>query len=140
MPSDIFLDTSYAVALYIKSDQYHEAAVALSKRLEQDRSRIITTVPILFEIGSAFSSVRYRKKGGELLDAVSQDPLVETMPITDRIYTEAVELFQSRKDKNWSLTDCFSFAVMRDQGLEDALTSDIHFKQAGFRRLLIDND
>jgi predicted nucleic acid-binding protein len=131
MPTDIFLDTSYAVALYIKSDQYHVAAVDLSKRLEQGRHRIVTTIPVIFEIGSAFSSVPFRQKGSELLDTLSQDPLVETVPITDRFYNEAVGLFNSRKDKNWSLTDCYSFAVMRERGLEEALTSDIHFKQAG---------
>ncbi len=140
MSNDIFLDTSYVIALYIQSDQYHETAVALSERLEHDRRKIVTTIPVIFEIGSAFASVRFRKKGGELLDTLSQDPLIETVPITDSFYAEAVALFNSRKDKNWSLTDCFSFVVMNERGLTEALTADIHFKQAGFRRLLIDND
>ena len=38
--------------------------------------------------------------------------------------------------KEWGLTDCVSFLVMQDRGLTDALTTDEHFQQAGFRALL----
>jgi predicted nucleic acid-binding protein len=39
----------------------------------------------------------------------------------------------------WSLTDCTSFLVMRDAGLTDALTTDEHFRQAGFRAVLLED-
>ena len=35
-----------------------------------------------------------------------------------------------------SLTDCFSFVLMQRLGLTEALTSDLHFEQAGFKALL----
>jgi uncharacterized protein len=38
--------------------------------------------------------------------------------------------------KEWSLTDCISFVVMKERGLTDALTPDRHFEQAGFKILL----
>ena len=41
-------------------------------------------------------------------------------------------------DKEWGITDCISFVVMQDLGLVEALTTDEHFKQAGFRSLLIE--
>ena len=47
-----------------------------------------------------------------------------------------VALFAQRPDKEWSLTDCISFVVMREHGLSDALTADHHFEQAGFVPLL----
>jgi len=43
---------------------------------------------------------------------------------------------KDREDKEWGLTDCISFIVMEDHGLTDALTTDEHFEQAGFRALL----
>ena len=48
----------------------------------------------------------------------------------------AWELFRNRPDKNWGATDCASFVVMRELGIEDAFTVDHHFEQAGFRRLI----
>jgi predicted nucleic acid-binding protein len=47
-----------------------------------------------------------------------------------------LQLYRSRHDKEWSLTDCVSFVVMQDEGISDALTGDKHFEQAGFNALL----
>jgi predicted nucleic acid-binding protein len=44
-------------------------------------------------------------------------------------------LFAARPDKDWSLVDCISFVVMKQRRLKDALTTDRHFEQAGFRAL-----
>jgi predicted nucleic acid-binding protein len=52
---------------------------------------------------------------------------------------QAVELYRKSIDKSWSLTDCLSIVVMREEKLIDALTADHHFMQAGFRALLIES-
>ncbi len=54
---------------------------------------------------------------------------------SDSLYQSGLELYSKRPDKIWSLTNCISFAVMREPGLEEALTGDHHFTQAGFRTL-----
>lgn len=48
------------------------------------------------------------------------------------VTTEYVLIETERPDKDWSLTDCISFLVMKDFGLTDAFTADHHFEQAGF--------
>jgi predicted nucleic acid-binding protein len=53
---------------------------------------------------------------------------------------EDIELYAARDDKDWGMTDCSSFIVMRRRGIADALTPDIHFQQAGFRSLLVESD
>ena len=45
---------------------------------------------------------------------------------------EGLGLYESRPDKEWSLTDCISFVVMKKEGIVEALTEDRHFEQAGF--------
>ena len=47
-----------------------------------------------------------------------------------------VALYAERPDKDWSLTDCISFVVMRTMDITEALTGDRHFEQAGFTALL----
>lgn len=39
-------------------------------------------------------------------------------------------------NKDWSLTDCISFVVMQREGIDEALTGDRNFEQAGFKALL----
>jgi predicted nucleic acid-binding protein len=48
-----------------------------------------------------------------------------------------LDFYNNREDKDWGLTDCVSFIVMIDQDLKEALTTDEHFQQAGFKALLL---
>jgi len=91
---------------------------------------------VLLEIGNALSKKRYRQAAGELLDALERDPQVEIVLLTEELYQQALALFCSRLDKEWGLIDCVSFIIMRERGLTNALTTDDHFEQAGFRALL----
>ncbi len=50
-----------------------------------------------------------------------------------------MKLFRERADKDCSLTDCLSFLVMAEQNLQDALTTDGHFVQAGYRAMLLND-
>lgn len=136
MMSEVFLDTAYAIALSVASDAHHERAVALAEQLEADATRMITTRAVLLEIGNALSKQRYRPAAVALLDALEQDSQVEIVALSDALYAQALELFRNRPDKDWGLIDCVSFVVMQERGLTEALTTDEHFAQAGFKPLL----
>jgi uncharacterized protein len=71
-----------------------------------------------------------------LLSALERDPKVEIVPLSEHLCARAFELYRERPDKEWGLTDCVSFVVMQDRALGQALTTDEHFEQAGFRALL----
>ncbi len=71
----------------------------------------------------------------DLLSGVQSDPRTHVVPASRELFGRGFELFARRKDKEWSFTDCTSFVVMREQALEDALTADRHFEQAGFKAL-----
>ena len=68
----------------------------------------------------------------EILDNAA----VEVVWITEDIHRQALEMLQERPDKRYSLCDAVSFVVMRERGLTEALTTDRHFDQEGFTRLL----
>jgi predicted nucleic acid-binding protein len=57
----------------------------------------------------------------------------------ERVDAERAErartIFFRYRDKDFSFTDCTSFAVMRELRLRTALTTDRHFRQAGFELL-----
>lgn len=88
------------------------------------------------EIGNALSKQRYRPAAVELLLSLENDPKVEIVPVSGDLYAQAFKLFSERSDKEWGLVDCVSFVVMRERGITDALTSDDHFRQAGFNALM----
>jgi len=71
-----------------------------------------------------------------LLKSLEIDPKVEIINLSDELYQQAFKLYCQRQDKKWGLVDCISFIVMKRYEITEALTTDIHFQQAGFRALL----
>jgi uncharacterized protein len=136
--TEVFLDTSFAIALSSVTDRNHVRAVQLANQIETNKTRLVTTQAILLEIGNALSKQRYRLAAIQLLESLKTDPSVEVILLTNSLYGLAFNLFKQREDKEWGLVDCISFIVMQDRGITDALTADTHFQQAGFRALLRD--
>jgi uncharacterized protein len=134
--AEVFLDTSFAIALSSVTDQNHARAVELANQIESNSTRLVTTQAILLEIGNALAKQRYRASAIELLESLETDPNIEVVSLTNDLYRLALNLFKQREDKEWGLVDCISFIVMQDRGITDALTADTHFQQAGFRALL----
>jgi uncharacterized protein len=58
------------------------------------------------------------------------------VPAERALMLDGLALYEARPDKEWSLTDCISFVVMKQQGILEAVTADRHFEQAGFVALL----
>jgi hypothetical protein len=135
--NEVFLDTSYVIALSSLSDQYHQQAVKVAYQLEKNKTRLITTQAVILEIGNALAKQRYRNAAIELISSLEADPNVEIITLSEDLYKRAFQLYKDRLDKEWGLTDCISFIIMQDRGLIKVLTADEHFQQAGFRTLLL---
>jgi len=93
---------------------------------------------VLAELLAALSKVPVRPYAIGGVDRIRANPNVEVVPQTSIQFANAYGLYRSRPDKEWSLTDCASFELMRERGLTDALAHDVHFEQAGFVALLRD--
>lgn len=128
----VFADTSYWVAMVNPNDQHHRAAVGT----EIGSRRLVTSQFVLLEVASFGARPGARAQAVGLLRTIAADRRIRVVPASARLFDEGLELFRASTDKQWSLTDCTSFVLMRRLRLTDALTADRHFEQAGFRALL----
>jgi hypothetical protein len=138
LPEKVFLDTSYVIALCSYRDKYHHIALRMAEEIEKKSIHLITTQGILLEIGNALARQNTRNAAVELLESIENDPLIEIIPLTDTLYKKGLSLFRERMDKEWGLTDCISFITMKEHSIKEALTTDDHFHQAGFKALLLE--
>ena len=129
----VFADTSYYIALLSEDDSFHEAALAWSKDL---LARTIVTEYVLVELGNGLCRSRYRSRYVPLVEHLLNDPDTIFVPASESLFQQGLQLFAARPDKTWSMVDCLSFVVMKQRRLREALTTDDHFNQAGFRALL----
>lgn len=129
----MLLDTSGLLCVHHEAEQRHETAVtffhAASTRVTH------SYVPAEFV---PLCQVRGLPRAAALSFVVEliANPLVEVIWGDEMLHRVALTFLQSRLDKTYSLCDAVSFLLMRQRGITGALTTDHHFEQAGFRRLL----
>lgn len=127
------VDTGFLSALLNPRDALHARAKLL---LLKNQSRLVLTEAVYFEVINQFSKAPLRHLSGFAHCWIFEGRRVEFIPSTRETNSAAWELFVRHRDKEWSLTDCVSFVIMRQRGLVNAFAHDIHFEQAGFVPLL----
>src|ERR1700742_560604 len=100
----VFLDTAYAIALINRDDALHRVALGLADRLQQSRTRLLTTRAIFLEIGDGLCRPLYRSSAAAPLTAMQEDPALGRVELTPSLYAEALALYSQRRDKGWGLT------------------------------------
>jgi uncharacterized protein len=131
----LFLDTAFVLALLDRRDDLHEAAKELLPLLHRVQE-VWTTEAVLIEIGNALA--RSNRQGAlRFIESCYSTANIRVVSMDADLVKRAYKLYSARPDKTWGLTDCVSFIVMGENEINEALTSDEHFEQAGFRRLLV---
>jgi predicted nucleic acid-binding protein len=129
----MLLDTSGLLSFLHKAEVHHAESV-----------RLITAAPfrlthsyVLAEL-VALAQARGlpRTPVLDFLTDLIDDRAIEVVFVDRALHLAAVDLLRGRSDKTWSLCDSVSFVLMAERGLTEALTTDRHFEQAGFVRLL----
>jgi predicted nucleic acid-binding protein len=92
---------------------------------------------VLWEWLNAFSDVNTRAIASEGYRRIHADSRIEVVSFDSELNSAVFELYRTRTDKNWSLTDCLSFVIMQRRRLNEALTTDGHFAQIGLNPLMI---
>ena len=135
--NEVFADTSGWASFFREQERHHVKAVALMTQWQEENRHVVTTNYVLGELIALCERLRVpRSRGVSYIHSIRAETWIEVVHIDEQLDVRAWELLENRLDKTWSLVDCASFVVMEQRGLTDALTTDHHFDQAGFVRLL----
>ena len=135
----VFVDTAAWLALLNIDDIWHQQAKQIRLELVKQNYIFITTEFVLLEVGDALCSQVLRNNTANFLHNIYQLKSTKIITLNQDLLQSGLSLYEQRLDKDWGLTDCISFVVMQREQIQEAFTSDKHFEQAGFIRLLHKN-
>jgi predicted nucleic acid-binding protein len=132
----IFVDTSAWLALVDPSDVHHLQARAFEEDLRRGvHGKLVTSSFVLDETITIVRDKAGKTPARDLSRTLLDSPNVHVLWVGELQFRDALELLFSHDDKDWSLTDCTSFILMRGMEIESAFTFDSDFRQAGFAAL-----
>ncbi len=127
----VFADTHYWVAITRPKDQWQLAAVEARNSLRN--VVLVTTDEVLSEFMSALCGpADMRQTASTVVRSVMRNSNIRVIPQTRDGFLRALNRFERRRDKQYSLVDCHSMNVMEAEGIQDVLSNDHHFAQDGF--------
>lgn len=128
----MFIDTGAFLARYIKQDQYHQLAVRGWQRIQEERTRCLTSNFVIDETLTLLARRTSYTFAANRAEAIYSSNVLEILrpDVNDELL--ALELFQKFADQHVSFTDCISFALMQKLNVKLAFSFDRHFLLAGF--------
>jgi predicted nucleic acid-binding protein len=129
----MLVDTSGFFSLYDKADKFHEQAISF---YDAARERLTTSYVLAEYTALAHVHGVPRREIIKFSSRILDDKDVEVIWVDENLHRQAVALMMERADKTYSLCDAASFILMREREIAESLTTDKHFRQEGFVRLL----
>jgi len=116
-------------------DLNHESALNFIKKLN-GKYKLITTNYVLDETYTLLlmntgyqTTIAFKQR----IDIMIASQVLEIVWIDEAIANRAWQIFAKfNVDKEWSFTDCTSYAVMKQLNIAEAFTLDPHFAQMSF--------
>lgn len=135
--NSVFVDTSGWAYLLDRHDPLHHSINAIYQTALKQQRTLVTTNYILAELVPLLASRSRlpRQQIFSFVDVLKISPHVEIIYLDKELDTATWKLLKARIDKEWSFVDASSFVVMSTYGIQEAITTDHHFTQAGFIRL-----
>lgn len=131
----VFADAAYWIAVLSSKDQWSNSAKLARESLGD--AGLVTTDEVLAEL-LTFANNRQKmgQQAAKLVRSILTNPRIEVKPQSRNSFLRGLVLYESRPDKDYSLTDCISMNTMKATGVTDVLTNDHHFAQEGFTILM----
>jgi len=128
----IFVDTGAWIAIADKNDQYAKIATKFYTNLIIQRSNLFTSNLVLVETFNLLSRTIGSKSTTKFGDALKTNVFLTVESITLVDWERGWKIFGKYDDKDFSFTDCTSFALMERLKVKSAFSFDVHFRQYGF--------
>ncbi len=129
----VFVDTSAYFAVANSRDRSHRLAATVVRRLADQRVRLFTTNFIVAETHALALSRLGRREAARVLAEIDISAVIIRVSASDE--RRARDIINRYDDKDFSLTDAMSFAVMKRLGIPIAFAFDRDFTQYGFQVL-----
>ncbi len=121
----------------MRGDERHTRAAQILRDTAKRKRGLITTDYILDETATLLLARGHAVLVSDFFDRVMESEACRVVWMDAEYFEQTRRLFLRNPERRWSFTDCFSFVVMKDLRLRDALSKDSHFKSSGFAPLLI---
>jgi len=128
----VFVDTWFFVAFLHKFDSEHSAAMRIARAYHD--ITFVTHDAVLTELLTFFSGYGsfWRNSAAELVRKTLASRKYQVTPMSREFFENALDLYERRQDKEYSLVDCMSMTLMQRRDITRILTNDHHFRQEGF--------
>lgn len=130
----IFVDTGAFLARYLERDQHHSQAIAVWKRIEDDKEWFCTSNFIIDELATLLARRSNYWFAVQKIRGIYDSDLINILRPDEAEERIAVTFFAKYSDQEVSFTDCISFAIMKTRGIKSAFSFDRHFDLPGFTR------
>jgi uncharacterized protein len=122
-------------AIIDQRDLMHQEAVAWT-RARAGRMRPVTTEWIIGETCTLLIARKRHHVVPKFLDYVERSSALLSINPDDTLLRAAKIMILRQTDQGFSFVDCISFCLMTERKIVDALSTDVHFRKAGFSPVL----
>lgn len=109
----VFVDTAAWLALINNRDDFHDSAIRIRKQLKKEHYKFITSDFVFLEVADALNSANFRQQTIKFINRFRNVSDLLVIPVSNELFQQGWKLYCQRLDKDWRLTDCISFVIMK---------------------------
>jgi predicted nucleic acid-binding protein len=136
MANEVFFDTSGFFTLMDERNSLHEKAVKWL-RSRRGQVRPVTTEWVVGETCTLLVARKRPHLVAKFLDYLDRSAALLLIDPDDTLLCSDKAMIRRQAEQGYSFVDCLSFCLMSERRIAEALTTDAHFRKAGFTALLV---
>jgi hypothetical protein len=132
----IFVDTSAFYAIEDSSDKNHEKAMSILNDMTEGKMKVTRLYTSNYVFDEALTLLRTQLSHEAAVswgERIRKSKVIAVLRIDEKDEEEAWRIFRTFKDKDFSFTDCTSFALVKREAIAVSFTFDEHFRQYGLK-------